>query len=297
MRRDGTLYGLATYSMWGVFPLFFRLLERSGYLEIIAYRVLWSLACALLLVAVAGQWRWLRLLLASRHTTAMLGLAGLLVTLNWTVYVYGVNSGHTLDAALGYFINPLFSAGLGILVNREKLRALQRAAFAFGALAVLVLVVAYGKLPWIALMVALSFSLYALVKNRIGMQVRPLPGMVLETAAPAPLALGYVIWLSASGHATGAPTSSYGWLMMLVGPVTLIPLVLFAAAAQRVSMTMIAMLQYITPTAQFLIGWLVLSEPMPGQRWAGFVLIWIGVALFAVDALRSAARIWPRRSS
>ena len=281
--RAGLGYGLAAYILWGLFPLYFQFFGRSGALEVVAHRALWSLGFCLLLIAMLRQWGLLRAALADRRTVAALALAGGLIVVNWTTYVFAVMTERTLETALGYFINPLAVAGLGILVLGERLRRIQWVAMAFGIASVAVMVVGYGQVPWIALTLAGSFGFYSLVKKLAGRSVGALPGLAIETAAVAPVAAAYLAYLAVTGGSTA--TGGYGALLATTGIVTAIPLLLFAAAARRVSMITIAILQYLAPIGQFLVGWLVFNEPMPAARWAGFTLVWAAVALFVADAL------------
>ncbi|MCC2593454.1 EamA family transporter RarD [Tessaracoccus sp. OS52] len=283
--NKGLAYSGAAYLLWALFPLYFRLLAASPALEIIGYRVLCSLLFCVVLIALGRQWPALRAVVASRRSVVILAVAGVLVTANWTVYVVGVNSGRTLDAALGYFINPLVAALLGVVVLRERLARLQWLAFAVGAVACVVLVVGYGEVPWIAFGVASTFGVYGLLKNRVGARVPALVGLGVETAAVAPVMLVYLLWLGASGGATADPTTGYGWLMYLSGPITAVPLLLFAAGARRLRLVTLGMVQYIAPIGQFLLGWLAFGEPMPLERWVGFALVWVAVAMFALSAV------------
>lgn len=290
--RNGLWPGVMAYLLWALFPIYFRLLERSGAVEIIAYRVICSLIFCAVLIALRGQWASVRSVLRNRRAAWMLALAGLLVTANWTLYVFGVNSGRTLDAALGYFMNPLIAALLGVVVLGERMTRIQWLALLVGTIACVVLVVDYGEVPWIGFGVALSFAVYGLLKNRVGATVPPLVGLGVETAAMAPVFIVYLGWLAATGASTASPTTPYGWLMYLAGPVTAIPLLLFAAAARSLPLVTIGMLQYIAPIGQFLIGWLVFGEPMPRGRWLGFALIWVAVLLFVAGAVVR----WRRRA-
>lgn len=285
MRQPGLASGIAAYLLWGLFPLYFLLFVRSGAFEVVAYRALWSLAFCLLLLAALRQFGELRRIWRDRRIALSLGVAGLLIAANWTIYVYGVTNGRTLDAALGYFINPLAVALLGVLVLCERLRPGQWLALGFGALSVLVLVIGYGQVPWIALGLAASFGTYSLVKKLAGRSVAPLPGLAFETGAVAPFALALLLWLGVSGTSTVAPVSGYAALMATTGIVTAVPLLLFADAARKVSMITLGMLQYIAPIGQFLLGWLVFAEPMPLSRWFGFGLVWLAIATFIVDAV------------
>ncbi len=288
--RTGLGYGLAAYLLWGLFPLYFTLFARSGAVEVVAHRALWSLVFCALLLTVLRQWGALREALRDRRLTLGLAVAGVLIVVNWSTYVLAVLTGHTLETALGYFINPLAVAALGIVVLGERLRRLQWLAMAFGAASVLVMVLGYGQVPWIALILACSFGTYSLVKKVAGRSVGALPGLAIETGAVAPVALGYLGWLVFAGEATASPASGYGALLATTGVVTAVPLLLFAAAARRVSMVTIAILQYVAPIGQFLLGWLVFHEPMPPMRWAGFALVWAAVVVFVVDALVASRR-------
>ena len=283
--RAGVLYSVAAYVLWALFPLYFTFLARSGALEIIGYRVICSLIFCLLIMVAVGGWGDIRKLLSSRRTSLALVAAGVLVSINWTAYVIGVNSGRILDAALGYFINPLVAAALGVLVLRETMSRIQWVAFALGAAACVILAIGYGKVPWIAFAVAGTFGLYSLVKKKVGATVPALAGLTIETATVAPLMIVYLLWLSLSGGATVDVASPYGLLVLAAGPVTAIPLLLFAAGARRVRLVTLGMIQYIAPIGQFLLGWLAFNEPMPPERWAGFVLVWVAVALFVGSAV------------
>ncbi|WP_040284526.1 EamA family transporter RarD [Tessaracoccus massiliensis] len=279
----GLTFGFAAYALWGLFPLYFVLFERSGALEVVAHRALWSLVFCALLLTVLRQWGQVKTVVSHRRTALSLAVAGVLIVVNWSTYVFAVLSGHTLETALGYFINPLAVAALGILVLGEKLRPLQWTAMFIGLASVLVMVVAYGQMPWAALVLALSFGTYSLVKKIAGRSVGALPGLAVETGAVAPIALGFIIYLAVTGQSTAS--GGYGALLATTGVVTAIPLLLFAAAARRVSMVTVAILQYIAPIGQFLLGWLYFGEPMPASRWAGFTLVWVAVALFVADAM------------
>ena len=282
-QRQGLINGVVAYLLWGIFPLYFVLFARSGAFEIVAYRALWSLVVCLLVLAVMRRLGELRDILAKPKMALAVGVAGILIATNWTVYVYGVNTDRTLDAALGYFINPLAVAALGVLVLGEKLRPLQWAAILAGLAAVVVLLVGYGQFPFIAITLALSFGTYSLVKKVSGGAVAPVSGLAFETATVAPIALGFLIYLAVAGRSTVDLFSGYGALMATTGVVTAVPLLLFAAAARRVSMITLAMLQYIAPIGQFLLGWLVFHEPMPLSRWLGFGFVWIAILLFVAD--------------
>jgi chloramphenicol-sensitive protein RarD len=287
--RWGLPLGLSAFVLWGATPLFFPLLDPARPVEIIAHRVVWSLVfCLVLLAATRGLGAFLAVLRHPR-TLGVLAVASALIVVNWTTYVYAVLAGHVLDAALGYFVTPLLTVLLGVVVLRERLRAVQWAAVGLGAVAVVVLSAGVGGLPWIALVLAGAFGLYSLVKNRVGRDVGALPGLAAETAVATPVALGYLVWLAATGAGTFATAGTgHALLLAACGAVTGLPLLLFSGAARRLPLTVVGMLQYLNPVLQFLLGLLVFGEHMPPSRWAGFVLVWAALVLLTVDATRQA---------
>jgi len=275
--------------MWGLFPLYWPLLEPALPVEILAHRVVWSLAFLLALLALTSGFAWLRRL--SRRAAGLLALAAALVSVNWGVYIYGVNSEHVVETSLGYFINPLVTVVLAMVFLHERLRRRQGIALAVAAAGVLVLTVDYGRVPWIALTLACSFGLYGLVKKRAG--VDGMRSLAVETAVLVLPAVAYLAWLGGSGRGTFT-TEGAGHTALLVGAgvVTALPLMLFGAAAIRIRLSTLGLLQYLTPTIQFLIGVLFYGEPMPPTRLAGFVLVWVALLLFMLDALgASRARV------
>ena len=281
--RRGLTTGIALYLMWGFFPLYFRLLERSGAFEIIAHRVVWSFAFCAILLTIGKGWHRLAALAHDRRSLWGLVLAGHLVLINWTLYVWSVNAGHTLDAAMGYFINPLVSALLGVLVLRARLSPAQWMAFGIGIVAVVVLMVGHSSTPLISLGLAMSFGLYGLVKKVLGVAVKPAVGLIVETLATTPLALVYIGWGVAQGKSTF--TGSYSLLLVSAGILTAVPLLMFAFAASRISLTTLGILQYISPLLQFLVGLFLFGEQMPWQRWVGFSLVWVAVVMFSAEGL------------
>jgi len=286
-RRAGVASGLAAYGMWGLFPLYFPLLEPAGGLEIVAHRVLWSLLFVAGLLTAVRRWSLVRAVFTDRRALLVLLGAALLIAVNWLVFVYAVNSGHVVETSLGYFINPLVSVLLGVVVFSERLRPLQWTAVGIAAVAVAVLTVDYGRPPWIALALAVSFGLYGLMKKVV--RVEAAPGLFVETALVAVPALAALVVLHARGEGT-AGTEGVGHLLLLVssGIATAIPLLLFAAATRRVPLSTVGLLQYVTPLMQLAIGVFVYDEPMPPARLAGFVIVWIALAVFTVDSLRQA---------
>jgi chloramphenicol-sensitive protein RarD len=289
--RRGGFYGFAAYLLWGIFPLYFRALDASGALEILLHRIAWSLLVCLALLAASRMFGELRAILRSARLTGLLAVAAVTIALNWGVYIYAVNSGHVVEAALGYFINPLVTVALGVLVLRERLRRPQWVAVGIGAVAVAVLTAGYGRPPWIALVLACSFAGYGLTKKQVGPDVGALVGLSTETLVLAPAALGTLGWLELSGRGTFAVDAPWqGLLLASAGVVTVGPLLLFAAAARRVPLTTIGLLQFLTPVLQLLCGVLLLGERVPASRWIGFGLVWTALVVLTVDSLRAASQ-------
>jgi chloramphenicol-sensitive protein RarD len=287
--RRGALYGAGAYLLWGVFPLYFRLLEASGAVEVVLHRIVWSLLVCVLAVAALRQWSDLRTALSSPRSVALLAAAAVFLAVNWGVYIYAVNSGHVVEASLGYFINPLVTVLLGVVVLRERLRPAQWVAVGLGALAVAVLTVDYGRPPVIALTLAATFGVYSLIKNRVGVSVGALPSLTTETLALFVPALAGLVLLESRGEGHfGADAPWQGLLLVSAGIVTVVPLLLFAAAARRVPLSTIGLLQYVTPVLQLLCGVLLLGETMPASRWVGFGIVWLALAVFSIDGVRTA---------
>jgi chloramphenicol-sensitive protein RarD len=286
-RRIGVGAGLGAYVLWGVFPLYFPLLEPAGGLEIVAHRVAWSLLFIGLLLTVRRGWAQVRATVADRRTVLVLTAAAVLIAVNWLVYVYAVNSGHVVEASLGYFINPLVSVVLGVAVFRERLRRLQWVAVGIAVLAVAVLTVDYGHPPWIALALATSFGLYGLMKKLV--RVEAAPGLFVETAVVFLPAIAVIGLLEGRGEAAfGHAGAVQALLLASSGLATAVPLLLFAAATRRVPLSTVGLLQYVTPLMQLSIGVFVYSEPMPAARLAGFAIVWAALAVFTVDTVRQA---------
>ena len=287
--RRGVLFGIAAYSMWGLFPLYFPLLEPAGAVEIVAHRIVWSLAAVLGILALTVGFGTLRVLLTDRRRLALLALAAALVAVNWAVYIYAVNSEHVIEAALGYFINPLVSVAFGLAFFRERLRPWQAAALVLGAVAVGVLTMDYGRLPWIALTLAVTFGSYGMVKKIAN--VGAAESLAVETLVLLAPAAGLLIALEANGTGTfGHESAGHTALLAAAGPVTAAPLLCFAGAVTRIPLSVVGLLQYITPTLQFLVGLAIFGEEMPASRWIGFGLVWIALVVLTADALRAAQR-------
>ncbi|MFF5333484.1 EamA family transporter RarD [Streptomyces sp. NPDC013181] len=288
-QRAGLLSGFGAYGMWGLVPLFWPLLKPAGAVEILAHRMVWSLGVVAILLLVLRRWSWIGPLLRQPRKLGMLTLAAATITVNWGLYIWAVNSGHVVEASLGYFINPLVTIGMGVLLLGERLRPAQWAAVATGAASVVVLTIGYGKPPWISLILAFSFATYGLVKKKVDMG--GLESLTVETALLFLPALGYLVWLSARGAST-LTSEGPGHLALLAstGVVTAVPLILFGAAAVRIPLSTIGLLQYMTPVAQFILGVAWFHEEMPTERWAGFGLVWLALAMLTWDALRNSRR-------
>jgi chloramphenicol-sensitive protein RarD len=283
--RRGLIFGLAAYGLWGAFPLYFPLLEPGGAIEILAHRIVWSALVMALLVLALRRRAALRNLLRDRRTTLLLVLAAATITANWGTYIYGVNSERVVETSLGYFINPLVTVLMGVVILKERLRAVQWAALGIGFVAVAVLTWDYGRPPWIALVLAFSFGTYGLAKKTAG--VGAIESLAFETTLIAPFALCFLAWFGTTGdsHFTSEGLG-HVLLLMSAGVVTAIPLLLFSGAATRLTMTSLGLLQYLAPILQFALGITVLGEDMPAGRWIGFVLVWLALSIFTWDALR-----------
>lgn len=285
--RAGYGYALGAYSLWGFMPLYFVALAPASPLEILAWRIVLSLVLCVLILLVMGHLQRAFAVLRDRRSALLTAAAGVLILFNWGIFVFATQTGHVMDAALGYFINPLVTALLGVFILRERLRTAQWVALGLGVVAVMVLVVGYGEFPWIAVGLAFSFGFYGLVKKSLG-QMPALTGLTLETLWVTPLAVGLLIWI---GLTDGLVVTTEGTalvvLMSLAGAVTSVPLLLFAAAARRLPLSTVGLLQYLNPILQAMVGIVVLMEPMPVERWFGFAIIVLALGVFIGDALKS----------
>lgn len=289
--RAGLAFAFGAYGLWGFLPVYFPLLEPASPLEIVAHRVVWTLLFCLVVVTATRAWGELRTVLRSGRTVVYLAIASALLAVNWLTFVFAVLTGHTVDASLGYYINPIVTVGLAVLVIGERLRTGQWVALGFGAAAVVVITVGYGTVPWIALVLAATFGLYGLFKNRVGRTVGATAGLAVETLVLVPVAIAYLTWLQLSGAGTlGAHGLGHDAVLMSTGIVTALPLVFFAASARRLPLSVVGLVQYLTPTLQLLVAVLVFHEVMPAARWWGFGLVWIALAVMTIDGWRSAMR-------
>ncbi|CAN5339902.1 EamA family transporter RarD [soil metagenome] len=287
----GLGFAFAAYGWWGGMPIFFLLLEPSGPIEIVAWRVVLTLVVCVVLMTVTNGWRRLVAVVRDPRSTVTLGIGGALICVNWLVYVYASVNGHVVEAAMGYFINPIVTVLLGVVVLREKLRALQWVSIAVSVVAVIVLVIGYGQFPWIAIVLALSFGSYGLVKKRVASNVDSLSGLAIETAWLAPIACIALIVIAATGGLTmGRLGGGHTALLLSAGVVTAVPLLLFASAARRLPLAYVGLTQYVTPILQFIIGVVFLHEAMPAARLVGFAIVWLALILLTVDLLRASRR-------
>ena len=283
--RRGTLYGAGAYLLWGLFPLYWPLLRPASALEVLAHRILWSLVVVAVLLAVTRRLDRVKAAVRDRRRLLQLAIAAVVVAVNWGTYIYGVQNDRVVETSLGYFVNPIVTVLLGVVVLGERLRPAQWTALGAAFAAVLVLTVENGSPPWIALVLAFSFGTYGLLKKTAG--VGAVEALAIETGVLLPVAAGYVVFISLTGAGTfGSEGAGHAGLLVLSGVVTAIPLLLFGAAASRLPLSTLGVLQYLAPTMQFLLGVTLFHEPLPVVKLLGFVLVWIGVALFTVDLVR-----------
>jgi chloramphenicol-sensitive protein RarD len=288
-QRRGFLSGVAAYLLWGLFPLYWKLLGDSGAVELLAHRILWSLVTVALLVVARGRLGPLRRISADPRRRWPLMAGAFLISVNWGAYIWGVNHGRVVETSLGYFITPLFTVLLGVFLLQERLRPAQWIALSIGFVAVVGLTIENGRPPWVAIVLTFSFGLYGLVKKKAG--AGAVEGMALESGTVAPIALVAIVVLALQGSSTVTQHGAgYLALVLLTGPITAVPLLLFGAAATRVSMTTLGLLNYIAPIMQFAVGVLVFHEYMAPMRWVGFGLVWLALVIITSDGLTQRRR-------
>jgi chloramphenicol-sensitive protein RarD len=284
--RRGLAYGVAAYLLWGLFPLFWPLLEPARPVEILAHRIVWSLLVVLVILAAQRRWRWIAKIVRRPRRLALLTAAAVLIGVNWATYIYGVNSGQIVETSLGYFINPLVTVLLGVGVLRERLRPVQWTALGIGTAAVVVLTVDYGRVPSIALTLAFTFGAYGLIKKVISMDA--VQSLTVETAALFVPAVLYLLVLGGGTFTEAGP--GHAALLASAGLVTAIPLLFFGAAARRLPLSTLGLLQYLAPALQFVLGVLVYGEPMPLSRLVGFALVWVALTVLTLDGVANRRR-------
>ena len=287
----GLTLGLSAYLIWGSFPIIISLLGFATPWEIVVWRILFGLIAGVLFILVGRSWRTFVSVFSNRKARPWLILSSIMIMINWTVYVYAVAIGHVVESSLGYFINPLVTIVLAVFFLRERLRPLQWVAVGLGLVAVLTLTFDYGRLPWIALSLAISFGLYGLAKNKLGDQVTALHSYTFETVALTPVAIAMLVFVASTGP---IEFTRHGWAgatgLALYGFLTAIPLILFGVAAKHLPLSWIGFMQYLTPIIQFILGITYFHEAMPAARWVGFALVWLGLSVLSVDMLRRARK-------
>ena len=288
-RRVGLFLGFATFGMWGLLPLYWHLLNTTSAVEVLAHRMVWSLPTALLVLLLMRRWSWLPPLLRSPRRLGLVVLAAATISFNWWLFIWAVGADRVVEVSLGYFVNPLVSITFGVLLLRERLRPAQWTAVGVGAAAVAVLALAYGRVPWLSLGLALSFAVYGLLKKQVGLDGPA--GFGIESMVQFLPALAFLLWLGSRGESAFTTQGvDYALLLACSGPATAIPLITFGAATVRLPLSTIGLMQYLGPAFMFVLGLTVFHEPMPPERWAGFLLVWAALAVLSWDALRHARR-------
>jgi chloramphenicol-sensitive protein RarD len=289
VRSLGLLFGVSAYTLWGLFPIYWPLLKPANPLEIVSHRAVWTLVFCFIILALTKTLKSTLSLLKRPKIVAGLFLGSILISINWIIYIYAANNEHVVEASLGYYINPIVVIATGVIVLKEKMRPLQWLAVGIATLGVAVLTIDYGRLPWIALGLALSWGSYGLVKKQLGLGA--LEGLSIETLLSSGFYLAYLIWLGNQGE--GHFTYSLTLTLLLIGggAVTAIPLLLFNGSTNRLPLTLIGLLQYITPTIQFCIGVWYFHEDMPTARWVGFLIIWVALMSLAIDLVKSSRSV------
>ncbi|MBT2473838.1 EamA family transporter RarD [Microbacterium sp. ISL-103] len=287
----GVAYAGGAYLLWGVLPLYFLLLTPTGPWEVVAWRVLLSFVFCLILLTVTRGWKAFGAIIRQPKLLAWTALAGALIYVNWQVFLIGTLTGHVVETSLGYFINPIATVLLGVFVLKERIRRLQWAAIGIAAVAVVVIVIFYNSFPWIALSLTASFGVYGLIKKKIGPAVDAVSGLTLESFWLIPIAIVQLIVVATTtGITMGQNGTWHAVLLAFAGVATAVPLLLFAAGTRRINLAVIGMIQFVTPVMQFILGAVVLGEPMPPERWAGFIIVWIAILVFLIDLVLAARR-------
>ena len=287
--KTGLLFGVSAYVLWGAFPLYWPLLEPASALEIVSHRAVWTLIFCTIVLAITRSLKNTVATLKRPQVASKLFLASILVSINWLVYIWSVNNGHVVEASLGYYINPLIMIAFGVILLKEKMRTMQWVAVGIAALGVTVLTIDYGRIPWIALALGISWGSYGLIKKQLGLGA--LEGLTIETLIVGLPYLLYLLYIGDRGIGQFGQSVSITLLLIGAGAVTAIPLLLFNGSTTRLPLTVIGLLQYITPTIMFSIGVWVRHEDMSPARWAGFVIIWVALSVLALDLLKSSRTV------
>lgn len=284
----GVVQAIIAYGLWGLMPLLFVAMAPAGAFEIVAWRIVFGLGFCAIAILVTRSWLRTRSLVVQRRVMGVMAIAAVLIVVNWTVYVIATTTGHTVEAALGYFINPLVTIALGVVLLHERLRPAQWTAVGISIVAVVVIAVGYGRMPWISLALAFSFGLYGLVKKRVGGTVDALSGLTIETMWLTPMAVVALVVLGITGTGGGITFGAEGWVHSLImigaGPATAVPLLLFASSARRLSLSTLGLTQYLTPVMQLIVGVTIQHEAMSTPRWIGFAIVWLALVILTVDS-------------
>lgn len=289
--RRGYLYAVSAYGLWGLLPLYFLALAPTSPFEVVPWRILLSLVFCALLITVTRRWRDFVAIVRQPRLVGTMALAGILIYINWQVFLYGALTGHVVETSLGYFINPIVTVFLGVFFLRERLRPAQWVAVGISLIAVAVLAIGYGSLPWIALVLASSFALYGLIKKTVGNRIDAVTGLTLETAWLTPVAVVQLVVVAGIGGITfGSVSTAHTVLLLAAGVITAVPLLLFAGAASRLPLIALGFVQFLAPVMQFLVGVFVAHEPMPPERLAGFALVWCALVVLSADGLIAGRR-------
>lgn len=283
--RYGVITGLGAYLMWGLLPLFWPLLKPAVAFEILGHRIIWSLFFVIVLMYLTHSWPVVKQTLRDYKRAWLIVLASFFVATNWGVYIWAVNDNHVVETSLGYFINPLVSVLIGTVFFQEKLRTFQKVAVGIAAVAVIILSFDYGRLPWIALVLAASFGIYGGLKKQINLPA--IPGLMMETVLLLPVTLFYLSWLYQSSESVLFSSPKLLVLAIISGPLTALPLLLFGTATTRVPLTWLGVMQYVAPTLQFIIGVTVFGELLSSLKIIGFLFVWSALAIFSIDAWRA----------
>jgi|UniRef100_UPI00404B73F9 chloramphenicol-sensitive protein RarD len=289
VRSLGLLFGVSAYTLWGLFPIYWPLLKPASAIEIVSHRAVWTLVFCFIILWLTKTLQSTLALLKRPKIVAGLFLSSILISTNWIIYIYAATSNHVVEASLGYYINPIVVIATGVIVLQEKMRPLQWVSVGVATLGVAVLTIDYGRLPWIALGLGFSWGSYGLVKKKLGLGA--LEGLSIETLISSGPYLAYLIWLGNQGQGQFGLSWGITLLCISAGAVTAIPLLLFNGATNRLPLTLIGLLQYITPTIQFSIGVWFFKEDMPAARWTGFFIIWIALLALTFDLIKSGRAI------
>ena len=284
VRSLGLLFGVSAYTLWGLFPIYWPLLKPASAIEIVSHRAVWTLVFCFIILWLTKTLQSTLALLKRPKIVAGLFLSSILISTNWIIYIYAATSNHVVEASLGYYINPIVVIATGVIVLQEKMRPLQWVSVGVATLGVAVLTIDYGRLPWIALGLGFSWGSYGLVKKKLGLGA--LEGLSIETLISSGPYLAYLIWLGNQGQGQFGLSWGITLLCISAGAVTAIPLLLFNGATNRLPLTLIGLLQYITPTIQFSIGVWFFKEDMPAARWTGFFIIWIALLALTFDLIK-----------